>query len=664
MHFAKLLAEGWNINMWRLWPLLLVLVLGVVACGESDELSSLEMVERNRKAVEEYRRDHPEISGPCYRAGRGRNKSLFQEHFLLWAPDGRYLLFDGELTTVWMANEEGSSVRMLIDANPGTVPVYGTYADVSPDGFQIVYATCDYLTWRVNPDYEIAKLDLRNGSLKRLTYKSYLDHYPVWSPDGSRIAFVGVPANDFNDLGARLYAMAADGSDLRDLVAVVPPYVLSQIEAMEKEAAVLDLKGIALFPPVWSPDGEKLAFLVYEGGFFPFRKILFTVRIDGSELTRIAEDVVSVASWSPDGQRLAVAKYSGDSVGLFTLAADGSDLRQVAAIIDSTPFKSRNSRYQSKVHTVAWSPDGSQLLYSCDSGACVVNLADGQITSLANSLDSRDRPNIAAWSPDGTRIAVYIPGLSQLYTVSREGTDVRGLVLEDGASGELVPWNAPQTGTNVDVAVCAAGSVVPGPVANPGLVQDCKVLLGLRDRLARHATLNWNSKTPISEWEGVTLGGAPLRVHELRLTRFGLMGTLPPELGQLVELRKISLWDNRLTGPIPTELGQLTRLVALELPGNYLSGGIPAALGNLTSLKVLELHGNFLDGSIPPELGKLRELRILGLAGNLLSGSIPPELGAIAQLKYLYLEQNNLSGCVLAELPDIWVEASGLERCA
>ena len=653
--------------MHRLWPILLLLSVAIVACAEADELSPLEIVERNRKAVEVYHRDHPEISGPCYRAGRGRNKSLFQEHFLLWAPDGRHLIFDGRRSAMWMVNTEGTAVWMLVEAKLRTSPVYGFLADVSPDGHRIVYATCDFVIGTSRDDYEIAVFELRSGGQYRLTDKSYLDHYPVWSPNGSRIAFVGVPVDDFNDLGARLYTMATDGSDLRSLVSVIRPFNPPQVEALEQESALLNLRGVALFPPVWSPDGKKLAFLVYEGEYFPFRKMLYTVRIDGTELTRIADDVVSVASWSPDGQRLAVAKYTGETGGtiaLFTLAADGSNPKQITTTIEREKSQSSSSLSESNINTVSWSPDGSQILYSCDFGACVVHVREGKVTNLANSLTNPDVPYPAAWSPDGTRIAVYLPGLSQLYTVSREGTDVRVLVLEDGASGELVPWNAPQTGTNVDVAVCAAGSVVPGPVANPGLVQDCKALLGLRDRLARHATLNWNSKTPISEWEGVTLGGAPLRVHELNLPKAGLTGNLPPELGQLVELREISLWDNSLTGPIPTELGQLTRLVALELPGNYLSGGIPAALGNLTSLKVLELHGNFLDGSIPPELGKLRELRSLSLAGNLLRGSIPPELGAIAQLKYLYLEQNNLSGCVPAELPDIWVEASGLERCA
>ena len=50
---------------------------------------------------------------------------------------------------------------------------------------------------------------------------------------------------------------------------------------------------------------------------------------------------------------------------------------------------------------------------------------------------------------------------------------------------------------------CSNGIAVPDPEDNPGLVQDCAVLLSIRDTLAGEATLDWSHTTPILEWEGV-----------------------------------------------------------------------------------------------------------------------------------------------------------------
>ena len=48
---------------------------------------------------------------------------------------------------------------------------------------------------------------------------------------------------------------------------------------------------------------------------------------------------------------------------------------------------------------------------------------------------------------------------------------------------------------------CDNGTAVPNPTSNPGLVEDCKVLLGLRDQLAGTASLNWNIRLVMTRWE-------------------------------------------------------------------------------------------------------------------------------------------------------------------
>ena len=163
---------------------------------------------------------------------------------------------------------------------------------------------------------------------------------------------------------------------------------------------------------------------------------------------------------------------------------------------------------------------------------------------------------------------------------------------------------------------------------------------------------NWLSDVPISEWSGVTTGDNG-RVTGLNLGGNQLSGEIPPELGNLANLKLLYLNANQLSGEIPPELGNLANLELLYLAENQLSGEIPPELDNLANLKWLRLEGNQLSGGIPPELDNLANLELLYLAENQLSGEIPPELGNLANLIELYLAGNQLSGEIPPELGNL-----------
>ena len=132
------------------------------------------------------------------------------QHFLHWTKDGLHLIFDSS-EAIWIVDAAGTQVRQIVDPDPGRgshgtlESGYGFYADVSPDSTRIVYSTCEfplddsspYQRNDVNPrallGYEIAVVNIDGTSQRRLTNNAYLEHYPVWSPDGSKIAYLASP---------------------------------------------------------------------------------------------------------------------------------------------------------------------------------------------------------------------------------------------------------------------------------------------------------------------------------------------------------------------------------------------------------------------------------------------------------------------------------------
>jgi Leucine-rich repeat (LRR) protein len=151
-------------------------------------------------------------------------------------------------------------------------------------------------------------------------------------------------------------------------------------------------------------------------------------------------------------------------------------------------------------------------------------------------------------------------------------------------------------------------------------------------------------------WVGVYCDEGNTTVLSLDLGSVRLEGSLPPEIGNLVNLNSIYLWGNLLNGSIPREIGNLINLQEIYLQENQLSGSIPPEIGNLTNLQSLYLYQNQLSGTLPPEMGNMTNIMSIDLSDNQLSGPIPPELGNLEYLLYLDLSSNMLSGTIPPEL--------------
>ena len=219
----------------------------------------------------------------------------------------------------------------------------------------------------------------------------------------------------------------------------------------------------------------------------------------GADLKRIT-DAVSGPSWSPNGERLAYAAEDGEEVVLYTIAADGSHARRVTAVERWSwhPGYGEIKPVLAWIPTLAWSPDGSKILYTCGPLVCVVK-PDG--TPVSRTPIGLSGGTVAAWSPDGDRIAVASAEASDddtvLYSMAPDGSDLRVLVRSDD-EGRLQSMGARRRDGPVDVSGCTAGVAVPDPEADPGLVEDCERLLEIMDVLAGRVELDWNTDRPMT----------------------------------------------------------------------------------------------------------------------------------------------------------------------
>ena len=107
-------------------------------------------------------------------------------------------------------------------------------------------------------------------------------------------------------------------------------------------------------------------------------------------------------------------------------------------------------------------------------------------------------------------------------------------------------------------------------------------------------------------------------------------GTLPSEIGRMLELREFGVNGCLLTGTVPKDIYlSLDRLWALILQNNQLSGTVSSYIGRMPELSYTLLQKNQFTGTLPTQMGLLSNAKNIGLNLNNLTGSIPLEVCAL-----------------------------------
>ena len=85
-------------------------------------------------------------------------------------------------------------------------------------------------------------------------------------------------------------------------------------------------RDVALCHPDWSPDGKKLAFASNRSGQFE----IWTVNADGNDLKMVTTGAGAKVwpAWSPDGKSLMFTRKDKDGYSLWIINADGTGSRK------------------------------------------------------------------------------------------------------------------------------------------------------------------------------------------------------------------------------------------------------------------------------------------------------------------------------------------------
>lgn len=262
-------------------------------------------------------------------ADTGRVTQLTRQRnfsYLRWSPDGESLVLTSFSATGYL----DSKIYLLdvgtAELRPAGAEIsnaYGT-SSLSPDGKQILdsgFASLD-----PGEDYSVKQpiflKEVDGGDKKQIA--SGVD--PIWSPDGTQIAFASKQAGDAD---SDIYLMNADGSNQRRLL----------------QNPGKDLR------PIWSFDGNFMAFLT-----MPASGPIYVTVANLQGKTTATFDVEDYPVWSPSADQLA---YSDGTHPLCVAAPDGGNAK-------CTPDQTVGVRPQ-------WSPDGSRVVFDDGQKICIFN---------------------------------------------------------------------------------------------------------------------------------------------------------------------------------------------------------------------------------------------------------------------------------------------------
>ncbi|MFV1988486.1 MAG: amidohydrolase family protein [Gemmatimonadota bacterium] len=313
----------------------------------------------------------------------GENADVFPFRPQWTGPEDFFYTSDGVITTASVDGSHGPGIaftatfeftrpgyeRVVRDFDPsGPEKVYGLVGpQVSPDGEQVVFTALGDL-WL---------LDIGDPTPRQLTDDPFFDVEPVWSSDGSQIAY------------------ASDRAGSIDI------WIRDMETGAERRLTTTPGAETA---PVWSPDDRSIAFMTVLG----LGMELHVAEVASGQTRRLRNDLFAPGrvSWSPDGSTLAVSVLTAYSTRfregqneILLQPVDGGEPRRVTA----AKHRGMGAR---TLDGPVWSPDGQKMAYVSDGLLWVVDVdADGDPIGPPDRLTNHHADAIS-WTAD-SRTIVY-----------------------------------------------------------------------------------------------------------------------------------------------------------------------------------------------------------------------------------------------------------------
>ncbi len=195
-----------------------------------------------------------------------------------------------------------------------------------------------------------------------------------YSPDGQRIAFEFYPDGTQGGGGDEIYLARPDFSDIKRIT------------------WTQGYKGIGS----WSPDNQSIVYSQATGGAVEKPGVeLYKLDVNTGHVRQITDTIDLVESYpiySPNGEKIAFTEWHPseplDDAHLMVIDPDGNNRKRVL----DTPI-----RYSK----IAWSPDGTQLVFSSAEECTDLYLVNENGSGLKQVTDMPGSEFNPVWSPDG-----------------------------------------------------------------------------------------------------------------------------------------------------------------------------------------------------------------------------------------------------------------------